>query len=103
MEIVKNENEIIIKINKENYLYNRLINMGNIQKFIEYVFDLQRTLNGIDSGEFPCFESIEDYKIRVKDFDKKKLKKKRIYVLTQLVIACEIYQKLLWENIVLYQ
>ena len=77
MEINRSENEIVIKISKNNYLYSKLDEMEDIKQFVEYVFELQETVNGIDSGEYPCFKPIDEYKLEMEKFNKDKIEEEK--------------------------
>lgn len=74
MKVSKNENEITIKIKKEDLIFNKLNQVENIYKFIEYCIDLEGAINGYDSGELPCYECLELYKEKNKNITKEKIK-----------------------------
>lgn len=77
MEIKKNEKEIIIKINKEERMFSKLNMVKDVNAFLEYLFNLQEAVNGIDSGEMPCYDCIELYSKKIKDLDKEQIKEEK--------------------------
>ena len=77
MEIKRSENEIVIKINKEDRVFEELNVLKDISKFIEYSFDLEMAVNGYDSGEMPCYECLELYQENTQEITKKKIKEEK--------------------------
>lgn len=77
MEIKRSENEIVIKINKEDRVFEELNVLKDISRFIEYSFDLEIAVNGYDSGEMPCYECLDLYQENTQDITKKKIKEEK--------------------------
>ena len=77
MEIKRSENEIVIKINKEDRVFEELNVLKDIHRFIEYSFDLEMAVNGYDSGEMPCYECLELYQENTQDITKKKINEEK--------------------------
>ena len=77
MEIKRSENEIIIKINKEDKVFEELYALKDICRFIEYSFDLEMAVNGYDSGEMPCYECLELYQENTQNITKREIKEEK--------------------------
>lgn len=68
MEVLNDKNKITITIDKnlDKFIYQRLSFRKDLNKFIEYLFDLDFQLNG-DDDELGCYEVSEIYEEENKD------------------------------------
>ena len=75
MEIIKNENELVIKVSKDSYMYNALTTKGDVKAYLEYLIDVEHALNGNESGLLLGHECTSIYLSKIKSYTKDELKK----------------------------
>ena len=74
MKIIKNENELVIKVSKDSYMYDALTKKGDIKEYLKYLVDVDHSINGSYSGILNGYEFTEVYLDKIKDYNKDELK-----------------------------
>ena len=74
MEIIENENELVIKVSKDSYMYNALTKKGEVKEYLKYLLGVDRAINGSSDGVLLCYEFAEVYIDTIKNYNKDELK-----------------------------
>ena len=87
MEVNKNEDELVLKIkkNEDLYLYNHFNEFIDLRKYLMYLIDLQHNLAGTE-GVCLGYEVLDYYKYDVKKMDENKKLKEFDKLLDEIIV-----------------